>query len=569
MGLVTSALTIGRSALLAYQSALQVIGNNVANAGSASYTRQTAVLTPARGVPLSEGFLAGGGVTLDALKRNIDNALENRIRYSLSDQSNALAQQQALGRVESILNELSEVDLSTLMQRFFNAFGALQNQAHDGGAREMVLAAADALISEIGRQRTDLFALRDDLNVQIEDAARTANDLAAGIAQLNTQIVTIESTGQGGANALRDRRDDLLRQLSELIQIEIREQPNGSVNVYVGNEPLVQHNVSRGITAQLDLANGEPRMVVRFADDNGPLALRGGQITGLVVARDTHVMGYMDALDGFAAALIREVNIVHSQGQGLEGQTQVTGTYGVLDPTAALNTQAAGLPFAPRNGSFQINIRDQAGGATQTITITVDLDGIGTDDSLESLVAQINAKAGNLSASVTADYRLQLNAAEGFEFTFAEDSAHVLAALGVNTFFTGSDAKSMAVNDVLRGNLNLLAAATSPAEGDGSNAGALAALATRPLASLNGRSLTEHYNTIATQLGATSAAVKSSLEAADVIAFSLSAQRESISGVSLDEETISMLRLERAFQGAARYSATVDRLIEEMLQLAR
>jgi flagellar hook-associated protein 1 FlgK len=455
------------------------------------------------------------------------------------------------------------------MQRFFNAFGALQNQAHDGGAREMVLAAADALISEIGRQRTDLFALRDDLNVQIEDAARTANDLAAGIAQLNTQIVTIESTGQGGANALRDRRDDLLRQLSELIQIEIREQPNGSVNVYVGNEPLVQHNVSRGITAQLDLANGEPRMVVRFADDNGPLALRGGQITGLVVARDTHVMGYMDALDGFAAALIREVNIVHSQGQGLEGQTQVTGTYGVLDPTAALNTQAAGLPFAPRNGSFQINIRDQAGGATQTITITVDLDGIGTDDSLESLVAQINAKAGNLSASVTADYRLQLNAAEGFEFTFAEDSAHVLAALGVNTFFTGSDAKSMAVNDVLRGNLNLLAAATSPAEGDGSNAGALAALATRPLASLNGRSLTEHYNTIATQLGATSAAVKSSLEAADVIAFSLSAQRESISGVSLDEETISMLRLERAFQGAARYSATVDRLIEEMLQLAR
>ncbi len=569
MGLITSALSIDRSALLAYQSALQVVGNNISNAGSASYTRQTPVLTPIGGVRLPEGFTSGGGVTLEALKRNIDSALENRIRYSLGDESDALAQQQALGRIESILNELTDIDLSTLMQNLFNAFGALQNRPHDVGARGMVITTADALVSEIGRQRRDLLGLRDELNAQIENAAREANSLVSDIAVLNDQIVNIEASGRAGANALRDQRDELLRRLSELVQIEVREQPNGSVNVYVGNEALVQHDFVRGITTTLDLTGGEPKMVVRFAEDNGVVSLRGGRIAGLVAARDTHVIGYLDALDSLSATLIREVNIVHSQGQGLEGFAQITGAADVLDAAAVLNTPAAGLGLAPRNGSFQITVYDQAGGAAQTVTILVDLDGIGADDSLESLVAQINAKVGNVTAEVTGDHRLRLTAADGYEFTFGQDSSNVLAALGVNTFFTGTDAQSIALNETLRGNLNLLAAATSRAEGDGSNAGALALLATQKLAGLSGQSLTDYYNAVASHVGVTSAAARAGLEAAGAIRVSLAAQRESISGVSLDEETISMLRLERAFQGAARYSATVDRMIEEMLQLAR
>ena len=61
MGLLTGALTIGRSAMLAYQSALQVVGNNISNAGSTSYTRQTPILTSTMGVFLPEGFTPGGG----------------------------------------------------------------------------------------------------------------------------------------------------------------------------------------------------------------------------------------------------------------------------------------------------------------------------------------------------------------------------------------------------------------------------------------------------------------------------------------------------------------------------
>jgi flagellar hook-associated protein 1 FlgK len=377
----------------------------------------------------------------------------------------------------------------------------------------------------------------------------------------------VESATHGDAGALRDQRDLLLRQLSELVQLEVREQPNGSINVYVGNEPLIQDGVYRGITSTLEVADNEPRTVARFADTGAPISLRGGKLAGLVAARDQDVMGHVRNLDQLAAALIREVNRVHAQGRGLAGVTDVTGTFDVLDPAAALSSAAAGLASPPRNGSFQITLLDKATGAATVTTITVDLDGIGADDSLNSLVARINAQVGNLTASVTTDNRLRITAAGGYEMSFGQDSANLLAALGVNTFFTGSGAQDIAVNPMLLDNNQLIAAGTSFAEGDGSNAAALAALADAALASLNGQSLTEFYNLVAIGAGVGSAAAQAGVEAADAIYSSLTAQRESISGVSLDEETISMLRLERAFQGAARFTSTVDRLIQEMLQI--
>src|SRR5512137_2319347 len=127
MGLVNGALQIGKTALLAYQSALQVTGNNVANAGSDVYTRQTPVLRPVLGGTIPEGFMPGGGVALGELKRNVDESLMNRLRSAMGDQAMVLAQQQNIGQIESSMNELGDVNLSQQIQAFFNAFSSLQN----------------------------------------------------------------------------------------------------------------------------------------------------------------------------------------------------------------------------------------------------------------------------------------------------------------------------------------------------------------------------------------------------------------------------------------------------------
>ncbi len=555
--------------MLAYQSALQVVGNNISNAGSPSYTRQSPVLTPSTGVILPENFTPGGGVALTGLRRNIDEALENRLRVAIGDQQSSLIEQQTIGRIEGILNEMSDSDLSTLMQEFFNSFTALQNSPEEESTRQMVLANANTLIDEIQRQREDTLTIRDELNKTIEETTDQANNLASQIADVNVQIVTVESVNEGGANALRDQRDSLLRELSELVQIEVREQEDGGVNVYVGNEPLIQGGINRGLTTTLEVEDNEPRRVVRFGDNTGPLTLRGGKLAGLIEVRDAHVMGHVQDLDGLATALIQEVNKAHALGQGLEGFTEVTGTYDVLDSQAVLDSENAGLDFTPQNGSFLLTVKDTNSGATNTYTIDVDLDGFDNDETLDRLALKISA-AEHINAAATSDNRLRIEADDSFEFSFAEDSSNVLAGLGINTFFSGSDGEDISVNSVLEaeGGAQLLAAASGGGPGDGANAALLAGLATESLDGLGGQSVMDYYNNLATSIAVKGSAANAAVEAADSVASSLNAQRESVSGVSLDEETISLLRLERAFQGAARFTSTVNKLMEETLALA-
>ena len=316
MGLVNGALQIGRSAILAYQSALQVVGNNMSNAGSANYTRQSPMLSPTVGVTLSGGLMPGGGVTLTSLQRSVDSSLDDRLRVSTSDQSAASAQQDSISRIESVLNELGDSDLSSLLGKFFNSFSDLQNNPTDSGVRGMVVASADSVISEIKRQREDVLQMRDEMNDQIGSLAQQVDRITGQIADLNVQITAMESPSSGGANALRDERDGLLQDLSKLVQIQVREQPDNSINVYVGNDLLVSGGMSRGVTSTLESTDNEPRVVVRFADNGQPLTLQGGQIAGLVTARDTGVMGHIDSLNSLSSAIINEVNKVHSSGQG-------------------------------------------------------------------------------------------------------------------------------------------------------------------------------------------------------------------------------------------------------------
>lgn len=568
MGLVTGALQIGRSALLAYQSALQVVGNNVSNAGNATYSRQTPELSGLVGASLPEGFVAGSGVALTALRRNVDASLENRLRIATGDRADALAQAATLSRIESVMNELTDSDLSTLLQKFFNSFSTLQNTPHDTAARGMVLTSADTLIREIQRQRQDVLSMRDELNSQLKTDSERLDRLSKEVADLNIRITALESSSKGGAGALRDQRDELLRQMSEIVQIQVREQPDGSANVYLGNELFVSGGISRGVTATLETTNSEPRTVVRFADNMREVSLVGGEMAGLVTTRDGDLLGHVEALNSLARALIHEVNKVHASGQGTKGYTVLTGAFDVSDLDAALNSAEANLDLTPQNGTFILHVTDTNTNPATRIatTIEVDLDGAGTDDSLRTLAGKIDAVA-NVRAEATADGKLCIIADDGYEITFGEDTSNVLAALGVNVFFTGSNSEDLSVNADLVNDSSLLAAAVNHAVGDGSNAGSIAELANKSLVGLRGQSMTEFFNAIASHVATRSGAAQAGVTSANAIVSSLTAQRESISGVSLDEEAISMMRFERAFQAAARYTTVVDRMIQETLAI--
>ncbi|MGD2108784.1 MAG: flagellar hook-associated protein FlgK [Phycisphaerae bacterium] len=574
MGLLNSALQVGRSALLSYEGALHVVGNNISGAGSPDFTRLSPQLDPLRGTTIVGDLQPGGGVALNDIQRNIDEALEGRVRSAIGVEASLMTQNSAIAQVEAMFDDLSGNGLGVRLTDFFHAFDQLQSTPEDTAIRDLVVTEGALLATSIRDLRTRLTDLGNDIDAQIAAAVAEADRIARDIGKLNTDITTAEAQNQGPAAGLRDQRDALLRELSEIFDVIVREQPNGTINVYVGSEALVQGNSVRGLVAVEEVEGETTRTSVRFADTNQQIDVGGGRLHGLLVSRDRHRQ--VDALDQLASALIDEVNRVHADGQGLAGFTSVIGTNEVLATDAALDSNAAGLAFPPSRGSFYITVSDDATNTPVAYRVDVPVDGTDSGMTLDALIARINTEVDGVTASITGDNRLRFDADEGYTFVFGydgqvarEDTSRVLSALGVNTFFTGTDARNIEVNDVIRESSSLLAAATVSLSGDGTNAGRMAALDSTISNRLDNASITGFYKTLANAVAVTAAAVREEHAAASSVHTSLLTQRESISGVNLDEEAISLVKYQRAFQGAARFVSAVDELIGELVLLVR
>ncbi len=568
MGL-TSALGIGRTALAAYQAALQVAGQNVANASTPGYTRSSARLAAVPGAKLRAGQL-GNGVKLATIRRNISESIQTRLRSAISDKSSAGTERSAVSRLEILFNPLGDSNLGSLLSEFFGSVSDLQNNPENSATRGIVVSTAATLSQRIQDIRDDLITQRNEINSDITNVVERGDAIATEIADLNVRITLAEAGSAGPASALRDQRDQLLNELSEFFEITVREQPSGAVNVFIGSEALVQFGTSFGLTSSTEIdSNGLASLVVRFKINNGPVTTGSGMIEGLVTSRDTYNQTQFDRLNAFTAGLINEVNKVHSGGQGLSGFSQLTGVTKVLDSTQTLTTANNGITLTPNTGSFFVDVKDVASGATLRTQINIDLDGIGTDTTLDSLAADINANVANVSATVLSNGQLELTATSGSTFTFSDDTSGVLAALGVNTFFTGNDSLDIAVNPLISGNPSFLAAARSDFTGDGSNATALVGVQDLAVASLGGVSLNDHYNGSMATLAVSASGIESENDAAGIIFDSLTVQRESISGVNLDEEAVSLISFQRAYEGAARYMRVVDDMMQTLLSLVR
>lgn len=574
MGLLNSALSIGRSALMGYGAALQVVGSNISSAGSPDYTRLSPQLDPLQGSPIAGDLQPGAGVALTAIQRNIDEALEARVRLAIGSEASVATQEIALAQVEILFDDLGGVGIGARFTEFFNAFDEVQNTPEDRAVRDLAVARGVQLADSLRELRARLAALGDDMDSQIAAIVQSADQIAGEIARLNVEITTAEAGRQGQVTGLRDQRDALLRNLSGLFDVTVREQPNGTVNVYVGSEALVQGGSVRGLIAVEEVDGQSSRLSIRFADTNQQIDIEGGRLHGLVLGRDQGTQ--IAALDRLASAVIADVNRIHADGQGLVGFNSVTGANEVFAIDESLDGTNAGLAFPPQNGSFYITVADTSTGTPVAFRIDVDLDGTDGGTTLESLVEDINTQVAGVTASITSDLRLQLTADDGFTFTFGndgqqarEDTSGVLAALGLNTFFTGTDARNIMVNEELTGQSTLLAAAGVFFAGDGTTAGRIAALNTAVSERLGETSITGFYHTITNAVAVNANAVHNDLRAASGVLESLQAQRESVSGVSLDEEAISLLKYERAFQGAARFVTVVNDLLAELIRLVR
>lgn len=577
MGL-TSSLYIGQSALVASQVALQVTGNNIANVGTPGYHRQRVILEPVRGTQISERAFVGRGVGVADIRRAVDPALQTRLRNSISDEQGAGIDRQVLGQIESVLGELGENDVSSELSRFFSAFSELANNPGSTVNYGTVVEQGGALAARLRAVRSDLVDTSRQIENQLATNVTRASGLLGEIAGLNRSISTSELSGLGGQNgALRDQRDQLLSELSALIDITTVEQDNGVVDVLVGSTPVVLAATSRGVELDIRTVDGELDVRVLVSSTREKLDIQEGTIGGLLRARESGVDSTLEDLDDLAASLIFEVNRLHSSGRPASRQTDVTGELflPLADRTRAFNDPAnltlAELPFAPRNGDFRVVITDASGNKTVT-SVHVDLDGITStgaagfadDTSLASLTATLDA-IGNLNATITPEGRLRLTTDAGYDVSFEGDTSGALATLGINAYFQGTDASTIDVRQELKD--DPLRLTVGLGAGTNETALSIAQLRDRGLEALGGQTIAGSWLKRVEQIAVRTREAGTRADAASAVRQSLDAQEAAISGVSLDEEAINLVSYQQQYAGAARFISVINELTDVLINL--
>lgn len=568
MGLF-GAIQMGGNTLQAMQIGLQVVGNNIANANTPGYVRQDTVYAPAP-VQTYGNLVLGTGVLVDSIVQKLDSFIQERLVGARGDRANAEAQEGVYRDLEVLLNELSaETDLSSALTGFFNAVDEVLKDPGNAATRNLAVGKGIALTASFNDLHGRAFGLRQELDQRVVAMADEINSLSEEIRQLNIQISSIEGGGATSSQAagLRVKRQTAVDRLSELVGITVNEQPSGGLNVSIGGEFLVFEGQRREVTYAGTATAGLAQGAIEFVDTHAAINTTAGELTGLYAARDQILGDFFSRLDELAGVLAFEFNKVYSQGQGLVGFQQLTSVEAVDDTTAALD--AAGLAFTPVSGVFDVLIHSKNDNLTQTHSILIDLDGLDDDTTLESLAQQFDAIDG-LSASISSSGKLQLAAdSSDVEFAFSGDTSGVLAALGLNTFFTGSTASTLGVNAEVKGigSAGKFAASLGGIGEDAGNAERLAAFLELPLESAGNASLGDLYNQLLNEVTQGSSIAKSVAEGYRVFEDTLEGQEQSVSGVSIDEEAIKMLTLQRIYQASARYIQTVSELLDLLVNL--
>ena len=313
-------LSTGVSGLLAFQQALDVTSNNIANAATPGYSVENINLTPQPGQSTAGGFL-GSGVAVQGITRAYSELLAQQVRSSQSSYSsyNTLATQ--AGQIDNMLSS-SNTGLTASLQSFVNALQTLSTSPSSTAARQALLSQGQALAQQINSYNSQIQTYGSDLEQQIGADIGQVNSVAGSIAKLNTQIASDLASGQT-PNQLMDQRDQLIDQLSQYVSVTTSTQSDGSMNVYIGNgQSLVTGGVSQQLAAipnQYNPTVSDVGVTSAGGTTDVTSEISGGELGGLIASRSQVLDPAQNALGLVSVGLATIMNQQQASGMDLTG----------------------------------------------------------------------------------------------------------------------------------------------------------------------------------------------------------------------------------------------------------
>lgn len=326
-------LEVGKRALSTMQAAVNIVGNNIANASTPGYSRQQVIMGNTDPIVLPVGALnnpmvsIGTGVAVENVIRARDRYIDKNLRSATSDLGYHDLLNTKLNAVEATFNEPSDKQISGQLDDFFSSWNQLQTpDPSNAGARAQVRATALVLSDSIRSKYESLMNLRAEINTEVADRVDLINSDGAALANLNLKIAG--QSLMGTPNDLLDQRDKILSEISKITNIEVVENSDLTVNVSIGGTLLVS-----GISAnKLSTRTENDITYAIWASSNANLGTTSGELKGLIDARDKSLLAYIDQFNTMAKSLIKEVNAIHQAGYD---QTGLAGTKFFSGSTAA------------------------------------------------------------------------------------------------------------------------------------------------------------------------------------------------------------------------------------------
>lgn len=463
---------MGQRAMKNSQTALHTVSHNVANKETEGYSRQRTETFS--NFPYGHGKLRmGTGARAASVSRTVNPYLERQLGNERSQLSFYKGQADGLSRLEQVYNELAVEGLNHSMVNFFNSFKELSINPESMPKRISVKENADLLARDFNRVSEQIKEVRGDANSGVALAVNQVNAKTDELAKLNMQIQKVEIAG-GYANDERDRRDQVLKELGELIEIKWSEGTDSNITVSTSNNAVLVVNgeASRleavATPAHGNKAEGDFDVLYYHHDFAEPLVLtdriKGGRLGGLIMTRDGEVRDYKNKVDTMAYTIANKVNELHRQGYNA---------------------------FNQRGEDFFVPPVQQEGAADQ-LSIN------------PNIVGDVGRIAAAMDPNRPGDNRIAL---------MLGDLQHK------KTLFDGET------------------------------------------------SLDEFYNGLVAELGIRTEKINRQVEVQQGMVDQLTNLRESISGVSIDEEMAQMMEWQKQFDASARVIRTADEMLTTVLNI--
>ncbi|GAA3450662.1 flagellar hook-associated protein FlgK [Dactylosporangium matsuzakiense] len=391
-------LNTALSALYAQRRALDLTGQNIANANTEGYSRQRVELSPVQSLTQpaywSKSEAIGDGVKITDVTRLHDEFISNRTRTERGLNAYLQAQNGVYNNVEQAIGEPSDNGLQAQLSDYWSAWSDVANRPGDMSARTQLLSRANTVTQTMGTTRQNLDNLFGATREALDADVSVVNQTSAGVADLNARIKLARNANMP-TNELSDQRDQLVMKLSELTGAAGRLNEDGSMDVALGGNLLVQGDSVRNLRAvgstTVDGIGVAP-VQVQFADNGSSAGVTTGKVASGLEALTKTIPDTVAGLDSVAATLIQNVNDQHAKGYDVSttppsttpspqpGGAFFTGTsakdirVAITDPTKIAASSTPATPYQGDNANAMAAIAQSPQGAdTQYRNFVVDI----------------------------------------------------------------------------------------------------------------------------------------------------------------------------------------------------